>query len=308
MDYPKSIPSVGLVNGWFVDENPVVGTPGSLIPAVWGNSVTQEILSVIKAAGLTPDEARTDQLAMAISALVDFTKMKNTPTTLSGYGITDASGRLLAVKQFETVGITFYRPNPKAKRIRVRLVGAGGSGGGCAPVAANYQALGSGGGSGAYAESLYDVTPEILAGVPVSLGTGGSARNTTGLAGGGASFGSYMSVAGGSGGEVQLFSVTATSSAFIQGGNGGQAVVGGNLSNARGIAGGFGMSNANWGIRSGEGAASPFDGGGPASGVNGNGYPGVRGSGGGGSCSSNTSASILGGAGGNAFCEIWEYE
>ncbi|PGR44779.1 phage tail protein, partial [Bacillus cereus] len=40
MDYPKSVPSVGLVDGRFVDENPVAGTPGSLIPAVWGNSVT----------------------------------------------------------------------------------------------------------------------------------------------------------------------------------------------------------------------------------------------------------------------------
>ncbi len=127
MDYPKSVPSVGLVDGRFVDENPVAGTPGSLIPAVWGNSVTQEILNVIKAAGLTPDEAKTDQLASAIGALVDFTKLKNTPTTLAGYGITDAVGRLLAVRQFEKVGITLYKPNPKAKRIHVRLVGAGGA-------------------------------------------------------------------------------------------------------------------------------------------------------------------------------------
>nr|WP_207204036.1 hypothetical protein [Pseudomonas sp. TH31] len=302
------MPSVGLVNGWFVDENPVVGTPGSLIPAVWGNSVTQEILSVIKAAGLTPDEAKTDQLAMAIGALVDFTKMKNTPTTLSGYGITDAVGRLLAVKQFDTVGITVYRPNPKTKRIRVRLIGAGGSGGGCGPVAATYQSLGGGGGAGAYAESLYDVTAEMQAGVPVSLGAGGSPRNTTGLAGGGASFGSYMSVAGGFGGQILTFLVTATSSAFIQGGAGGQAVTGGNLASARGIPGGYGMSNSNWGVLSGTGAASPFDGGAPATGVNGNGYTGLRGSGGSGACSTNASASCLSGAGGNAFCEIWEYE
>lgn len=65
MDYPKSVPSVGLVDGRFVDENPVAGTPGSLIPAVWGNSVTEELLSVIRAAGITPAEAATDQLLAA---------------------------------------------------------------------------------------------------------------------------------------------------------------------------------------------------------------------------------------------------
>lgn len=308
MDYPKSIPGVGLVNGGFVDENPIAGSPGSLVPAAWGNSVTQEILNAIKAAGLTPDEAKTDQLATAIGALVDFTKLKNTPTTLAGYGITDAVGRLLAVRQIETVGITVYKPNPKAKRIRVRLVGAGGSGGGCEPVAANNHRIGGGGGSGAYAESLYFVTAEMLAGVPVSLGAGGAPSNVLGQAGGGASFGSYMSAAGGAGGQILSFTVTATAVGFVMGGTGGQLVTGGGLANARGTHGEFAMYNANWGVVSGAGAASPFDGGGARVGVNGNGVAGGRGSGGSGSCSTNASASVVSGAGGNAFCEIWEYE
>lgn len=308
MDYPKSIPGVGLVNGSFIDENPVAGTPGSLIPAEWGNSVTQEILNAIKAAGLTPDEAKTNQLATAIGTLVDFSKLKNTPTTLAGYGITDAVGRLLAVRQFETVGITVYKPSPRAKRIRVRLVGAGGSGGGCEPVPVNNQRIGGGGGSGAYAESLYDVTPEMMVGVPVSLGAGGAARNAAGLAGGGASFGTYMSAAGGTGGQILSLAVTATTVGFIQGGAGGQAVTGGSLCNARGIGGEYGMYNANWGVLAGAGGASPFDGGGTRVGVNGAGISGGRGSGGSGSCSTNASASVLSGAGGNAFCEIWEYE
>ncbi|WP_336347023.1 phage tail protein [Pseudomonas monsensis] len=77
MDYPKSVPSVGLVNGKFVDENPVAGTPGSLIPAVWGNSVTEELLGVIKGAGLTPDEVELGQLFLAVrkisqTGLVDY--------------------------------------------------------------------------------------------------------------------------------------------------------------------------------------------------------------------------------------------
>ncbi|WP_080693484.1 phage tail protein [Pseudomonas chlororaphis] len=69
MDYPKSVPSAGLVNGQFVDENPLTGTPGSLIPAGWGNGVTQEIVNVIKAAELTPDEAKNDQLLQAIQVV-----------------------------------------------------------------------------------------------------------------------------------------------------------------------------------------------------------------------------------------------
>lgn len=73
MDYPKSVPSVGLVNGQFVDEDPVAGKPGSLIPATWGNGVTQEILSVVQAAGMTPNEANTHQLLDALRSPALFT-------------------------------------------------------------------------------------------------------------------------------------------------------------------------------------------------------------------------------------------
>lgn len=74
MDYPKSVPSVGLVGGKFVDENPVAGTPGSLIPAQWGNAVSDEILNVITAAGLTPDEMNNAQLSAAIASIIGSTR------------------------------------------------------------------------------------------------------------------------------------------------------------------------------------------------------------------------------------------
>lgn len=70
MDYPKSVPAVGLVNGRFVDENPATGMPGSLIPASWGNAVTEEVLEVIKAAGLKPSETDNAQLVKAFKAMV----------------------------------------------------------------------------------------------------------------------------------------------------------------------------------------------------------------------------------------------
>ncbi|OOH83550.1 hypothetical protein BOW65_05430 [Pseudomonas koreensis] len=69
MDYPKSVPSVGLVNGKFVNEDVIAGLPGSLIPATWGNSVTDELLSVVKSAGLEPSEADATQLLQAVKKL-----------------------------------------------------------------------------------------------------------------------------------------------------------------------------------------------------------------------------------------------
>lgn len=91
MDYPKSVPSVGLVNGKFVDEDPLTGKPGSLIPAKWGNAITEEILNVLKTAGLVPDEDRNDQLEAAIKVIVgNLIPPEKIRTTLAAYGITDA--------------------------------------------------------------------------------------------------------------------------------------------------------------------------------------------------------------------------
>ena len=70
MDYPKSAPGIGLVGGKFIDESVQTGQQGSLIPAAWGNAVTDEILAVIAGAGLTPNESTYDQLLEAIETLI----------------------------------------------------------------------------------------------------------------------------------------------------------------------------------------------------------------------------------------------
>lgn len=93
MDFPKSVPNVGLVDNKFIDENPVTGSAGSLIPAVWGNSVTFEILNVLKAAGIEPDESLDNQLSGAISKIIsaslDWNNINYKPTTIHDSGITD---------------------------------------------------------------------------------------------------------------------------------------------------------------------------------------------------------------------------
>ena len=83
MDYPKSTPGVGLVDGLFVDENPTNGQPGSLIPAAWANALMAELLGVIKGAGMVPDEDDNAQLLRAIQsmALSDFKKSVRCATT-----------------------------------------------------------------------------------------------------------------------------------------------------------------------------------------------------------------------------------
>jgi hypothetical protein len=68
MDYPKSVPGVGLVDGKFVDEDPN-GQIGSLIPSKWGNDLTDEVLNVLREAGINPDEATTTQLRDAVLAI-----------------------------------------------------------------------------------------------------------------------------------------------------------------------------------------------------------------------------------------------
>lgn len=70
MDFPKSMPDIGLVNGQFVDEDPATGQVGTYIPSSWGNAVTDEIINVIENAGLEPAEGQNDQLYTAISQLI----------------------------------------------------------------------------------------------------------------------------------------------------------------------------------------------------------------------------------------------
>lgn len=91
MDYPKSVPGVGLVDGKFIDENTTTGQVGSLIPCAWGNAVTDELLNVIRAGGDEPVEGEHDQLVAAIRAIVrDAIPEEEIRTTLADYGITDA--------------------------------------------------------------------------------------------------------------------------------------------------------------------------------------------------------------------------
>lgn len=69
MDYPKSDPTVGLVDGKFTDGDPAGAVAASRDPASWANAVTDEILAVLVEAGVTPTEGSNSQLAAALVEL-----------------------------------------------------------------------------------------------------------------------------------------------------------------------------------------------------------------------------------------------
>ncbi|WP_157969742.1 gp53-like domain-containing protein [Pseudomonas huaxiensis] len=79
--------------GEFTEGHSAGGVPATHIKAAWLNSVQRELINVIELAGIQPDAKDDTQLGEAVSKLVasssDFEKLKNRPTTLSGYGVTD---------------------------------------------------------------------------------------------------------------------------------------------------------------------------------------------------------------------------
>lgn len=146
MDYPKSVPNVGLVNGKFVDENTSTGVVGSLIPSVWGNAVTDELLAVIMAAGLTPDESNSAQLLAAIKSF---------------------KGRLIA-----TVSGLFTVPSGV---FEIWASGCAGGGGGGASLATNSSSFVTGGSGGGAGQSVIRVRIPVMPGqvIPYTIGVGG---------------------------------------------------------------------------------------------------------------------------------------
>ena len=90
-----------------------------------------------------------------------------------------AIGRLIKRTVFP-VGTTNWTPDPRTTFVRYRIVGDGGSAGGCAALAANAgtACASTGGGSGAYEEGEFVIDPSVANAsiiIPVTVGAGGIA-------------------------------------------------------------------------------------------------------------------------------------
>nr|WP_145538943.1 hypothetical protein [Yersinia kristensenii] len=76
-------------NGEFTDGNVAGGVPPTILPAEWFNTIQRELINILAAAGITPDSKKFDQVAKAISTLVDkgeFLKIKNNLSEIKAAG------------------------------------------------------------------------------------------------------------------------------------------------------------------------------------------------------------------------------
>lgn len=78
-------------DGLFRDGNPSIGELGTILSAAWLNAVQAELISVLADRGITVDPAKSNQLLDAIKKIAWGGTGAARPTTLAGYGITDAA-------------------------------------------------------------------------------------------------------------------------------------------------------------------------------------------------------------------------
>ena len=121
---------------------------------------------------------------------------------LANLGLGDASGyvgRLLNIQVFTASGTVTKTPG--AKKWRIKCLGAGGGSSAAPATGSNEASVSNGGGSGAYAEGIYDVSSITTASVVIgSGGAGGTAGSIYGADGGASSVGSFISSPGGKAG------------------------------------------------------------------------------------------------------------
>ncbi|MBC3230767.1 hypothetical protein [Serratia fonticola] len=107
-----------------------------------------------------------------------------------------AVGRLLNIRVFTASGT--YTPTPGTKKIRIKVWGAGGAGGGTQAVSTTQAAVGGGATAGAYAESFIDIAGPL----PVTIGQGGVGSSGADGSNGGVSSVGGVSAPGGIGGAL----------------------------------------------------------------------------------------------------------
>ncbi|WP_308719179.1 hypothetical protein [Komagataeibacter xylinus] len=296
-------------------------------PPATGDATPDATLTVT---GGTPGTANAGTLALQTGTL-DLSGVKSTllpnatlpqQPVVMGQVATLTPGRLLKIQRFDTAGTFTFTPTPGANFWRVRVQGAGGSGGSAAYNEGASVSVAHSGGGGTFAEaeySLADIEAALTDGsIPVTVGAGaprlvtsGAINGLPGNNGGASSFGSLLTCVGGYGGNAGTWS----NSAGWSSSNSIQSAVATGTNIKRCIRGGspgaamcFAMSSA--GLLSFPGGGSAYGDGAPAvDGASQNAWDATNpGTGGSGICLPQNQASAMpGGAGADGLVEIEEW-
>lgn len=198
--WAKEVP--GITRG-----NPQTGTPATDLDDDYFDMLQEELCSVVEASGASLEKERHDQLLTALRALLlsrknpfgDIKSDGTVQTALENLGLGDASGyvgRLLKIQVFTASGTVTKTPG--AKKWRIKCLGGGGGSSAAPATGSNEVSVSNGGGAGAYAEGIYDVSSITTASVVIgSGGAGGTADSIYGADGGASSVGSFISSPGG---------------------------------------------------------------------------------------------------------------
>lgn len=263
------------------------------------------------ALGNDPNFATTVTNALAGKQPLDSTLTDLSGKTVNGIlqylGLGDASGyvgRLLKIQVFYSSGI--YNPTPGTKKVIVEMVGGGGGSAGARAAGDGHVSIGGSGGAGSYGKGQFTSN---FNGVLVTVGgkgQGGTVSWAYATDGGGSSFGSLLTAAGGSAGQpagpTNNFPFSTVAAVVSAGANGANIV---------GTPGQGTLPSVVVGASSvieGPGGSSQFGAGGfitafNAKGVNGSGF----GSGGGPSKVNGGNAAVAGGDGSQGLVIVWEY-
>ena len=191
----------------FTRGNPQTGTPATDLDDDYFDMLQEELCGVVEASGASLEKGQHDQLLTALRALLlsrknpfgDIKSDGTVQTALENLGLGDASGyvgRLLKIQVFTASGTVTKTPG--AKKWRIKCLGGGGGSSAAPATGSNEVSVSNGGGAGAYAEGIYDVSSITTASVVIgSGGAGGTADSIYGADGGASSVGSFISSPGG---------------------------------------------------------------------------------------------------------------
>ncbi|CFV26502.1 tail fiber protein [Yersinia enterocolitica] len=98
-------------NGEFTDGNVAGGVPPTILPAEWFNTIQRELISILSAAGITPDSNKFDQVSKAVSKLITDGGFLKTVNNLSEIKTAGAAAVASTLENLGLTGIGIGLPN-----------------------------------------------------------------------------------------------------------------------------------------------------------------------------------------------------